>query len=150
MSDHWQTPKDFYDRLDREFSFTLDPCPLSENPIVDGLTRSWVDEIVFCNPPYSAIDKWIEKARYESRKNNVVVVMLLPANRTDRKWFHRFCMAADEIRFVNGRINFVRKGEQPSRSNHPSMLVIFNGSSPEKLKVSSMCAKTEKNERLKL
>lgn len=25
-TDQWATPQDFYDALDREFSFTLDPC----------------------------------------------------------------------------------------------------------------------------
>lgn len=25
-TDQWSTPQDFYDSLDREFSFTLDPC----------------------------------------------------------------------------------------------------------------------------
>lgn len=30
-SDEWATPKDFFDRLDAEFNFTLDPCATDEN-----------------------------------------------------------------------------------------------------------------------
>ncbi len=30
-SDEWSTPQDFYDRLDKEFHFTLDPCATDEN-----------------------------------------------------------------------------------------------------------------------
>ena len=30
-SEEWPTPQDFFDRLDREFDFTLDPCGTPEN-----------------------------------------------------------------------------------------------------------------------
>ena len=30
-TDLWATPKDFFDRLDAEFGFTLDACALPEN-----------------------------------------------------------------------------------------------------------------------
>lgn len=29
--DEWATPQDFFDTLDREFHFTLDPCANAEN-----------------------------------------------------------------------------------------------------------------------
>lgn len=29
--DDWETPKDFYEKLDDEFHFTLDPCCTHEN-----------------------------------------------------------------------------------------------------------------------
>ncbi|MBQ3026323.1 MAG: hypothetical protein IJD27_02190 [Alistipes sp.] len=45
----WATPQDFFDRLDEEFNFTLDPCALPENakcakfytPEDDGLMQDW-------------------------------------------------------------------------------------------------------------
>lgn len=40
----------------------------------------------FCNPPYSEISKWVEKAFYETRKDNTLVVLLIPS-RTDTKYF---------------------------------------------------------------
>lgn len=27
-SDNWATPKEFYDKLNKEFNFDFDPCPL--------------------------------------------------------------------------------------------------------------------------
>lgn len=56
----WATPQDFYDKLDAEFHFTLDPCADDQNHKCekyftaeqDGLSQDWSDETVFCNPPY--------------------------------------------------------------------------------------------------
>lgn len=60
-SDLWATPQDFFDRLNDEFHFTLDPCADAVNHKCekyftekeDGLSQDWSGEIVFCNPPYS-------------------------------------------------------------------------------------------------
>lgn len=45
----WATPQDFFDKLNDEFHFTLDPCALPENakckkyytPKDDGLQQNW-------------------------------------------------------------------------------------------------------------
>jgi len=54
-SDNWATPKDLYEKLDAEFCFDFDPCPLNEEEITpesDGLLVDW-GERNFVNPPYS-------------------------------------------------------------------------------------------------
>lgn len=38
-TDVWSTPPDFYQKLDEEFHFDFDPCPL--NPQFDGLEVQW-------------------------------------------------------------------------------------------------------------
>ena len=48
--DNWATPKDLYNKLDAEFNFNFDPCPL--NSRFDGLLMDW-KERNFINPPYS-------------------------------------------------------------------------------------------------
>lgn len=48
-TDNWSTPQDFYDKLNEEFHFTLDPCSSDENHKCekyftkeqDGLSRNW-------------------------------------------------------------------------------------------------------------
>lgn len=48
-SDEWGTPAEVYEKLDREFNFSLDPCASDENHKCDkyftkadnGLERSW-------------------------------------------------------------------------------------------------------------
>lgn len=133
-TDLWSTPQDFFDKLDREFHFNLDPCADKFNhkcdnyfdKSIDGLTQSWEGYTVFCNPPYGrSIGKWVKKAFIESQKQNTVVVMLIPA-RTDTSYFHDFIYGKSEIRFIRGRLKF---GDGQGRAPFPSMVVIFNGTS---------------------
>lgn len=97
-TDLWSTPQDFYNNLNEEFNFNLDPCSTHENAkcekhftiVEDGLKQNWGGYIVFCNPPYGReIKKWVEKASKESKKENTKVVMLIPA-RTDTSYFHDY------------------------------------------------------------
>ena len=72
----WCTPQDFFDKLDSEFNFVLDPaatdktakCGLYYTPETDGLSQSWDrGGAVFCNPPYGReIGKWVRKAFEEA------------------------------------------------------------------------------------
>lgn len=70
-TNEWATPQDLFDKLNREFLFTLDPCATPENAKCakfytaedDGLAQSWDNERVFCNPPYGRqIKDWVKKA----------------------------------------------------------------------------------------
>lgn len=129
-TDDWATPQDFFDKLDLEFQFTLDPCADLHNYKCaryynreqDGLIHDWGGERVFCNPPYGKeIAKWVQKSFEESRKKNTLVVMLIPA-RTDTKYFHDFIYGKAEIRFIRGRLKF---GNAKTAAPFPSMVVIF-------------------------
>lgn len=131
-SNEWATPISFYQELDKEFHFTLDPCATDENHKCskyytindDGLSKSWDNERVFCNPPYGReISKWVKKA-YEENEKGAFVVMLLPA-RTDTKYFHEYIYNKHEIRFLKGRLKF---NESKQSAPFPSMIVIMNGS----------------------
>ena len=133
----WTTPQTFYDRLNREFDFTLDPCCTAETAKCDtyfteaddGLSQSWAGHSVFMNPPYGrTIKDWVRKAYEESRKPNTIVVALIPA-RTDTRYWHDYCMEASEIRFVKGRLKF---GESNNSAPFPSAVVVFgSGSTPQ-------------------
>ena len=94
----WATPKNFFNELNNEFHFTLDPCATELNHKCDkyytikenGLEQNWKGEIVFCNPPYGKeISKWVKKCYEEHKKNGITVVMLIPA-RTDTSYFHDY------------------------------------------------------------
>ena len=66
----WETPQEFFDKLNEEFHFTLDPCSTDENAKCrkhytkeqNGLLQDWNGEVVYCNPPYGReMSKWIQK-----------------------------------------------------------------------------------------
>jgi site-specific DNA-methyltransferase (adenine-specific) len=132
-SDNWATPKEFYDKLNSEFLFDFDPCPLIEGIIPydkDGLIIEWGMRN-FINPPYSRTLKeaFVRKAINES-KNGKLCVVLLPVS-TSTKLFHDYILPnAKEIRFLKGRLKFVgtnTKGElvNDKAPMHDSMIVIF-------------------------
>lgn len=126
-TNEWVTPQNFFEEINNEFNFTLDPCATKENTKCkkfftqedDGLKQNWDNEVVFCNPPYGReIGKWVKKA---SEARGGIVVMLIPA-RTDTKYFHQYIYNKSEIRFIKGRLKF--SGSENS-APFPSMLVIF-------------------------
>ena len=130
QTDQWSTPQDFFDNLNSEFHFPLDPCAdiinhkckkyyTVEN---DGLLQDWSGETVFCNPPYGkAIKDWVKKCSEESQKENTKVVMLIPA-RTDTSYFHDYIYKKAETRFIRGRLKF---GNNKNSAPFPSMVVVF-------------------------
>lgn len=119
-SDNYATPKKFYDRLNSEFNFDFDPCPLRSE--FDGLLTEWNGSI-FCNPPYSNIEPFIRKGLDEIRLFNAKVIVYLIPVRSDTKYWHELIMKrADEIRFVKGRLNF---NESKAPAPFPVCLVIF-------------------------
>ena len=129
-SDEWSTPQDFFDELDARYHFTLDPCSTDENAKCikhytnkeNGLNKSWKNEIVFCNPPYSNIKLWAEKCAFESQTNNATIVLLIPA-RTDTAYFHDYILPFCKLVFIRGRLKF---GDSKNSAPFPSVLCIFN------------------------
>jgi len=129
-TDNWATPTEFYNTLNEEFHFNLDPCADEFNHKCekfytveqDGLKQDWGGYRVFCNPPYGRdISKWVKKAYNEGHKNNTLVCMLIPA-RTDTKFFHDYILNRAEIRFIKGRLKF---GGSKNSAPFPSMLVVY-------------------------
>lgn len=126
-TDDWSTPQDFFDKLNDEFHFTLDPCADESNHKCEkyftkeqnGLIQNWSGERVFCNPPYGReIGEWVKRCATSAAE---LVVMLIPA-RTDTRWFHEFIYNKAEIRFLRGRLKF---GNSKNSAPFPSMVVIF-------------------------
>lgn len=117
--------------------FTLDvaaaehnaKCPAYYDRERDGLTQPWTG-VVWCNPPYSDLGTWLEKAWHEWRTDRPSlrrIVMLLPANRVEQKWWQEHVEPYRDrpggplrVRFLPGRMRFIRpdavigpKGDRP-------------------------------------
>lgn len=115
------TALDVFAPLHERFRFSIDVAASAENAKlprfytaeVDGLAQDWSGERVWCNPPYSAIEPWVEKAHGSGA---ALVVMLLPANRTEQGWWQRhvepYRVAGDiDVEFLSGRIRFLKPGQ---------------------------------------
>lgn len=127
----WETPHEFFKKVDEEFGFDIDVCSDGRNnkvenyftPSDDALTKDW-HGTCWMNPPYGReIKRWVEKAYKESVKNGSTIVCLLPA-RTDTRWFHDWVYGKAEIRFIKGRLKFVGAANS---APFPSMLAIYRG-----------------------
>jgi site-specific DNA-methyltransferase (adenine-specific) len=131
-SNEWATPQDFFDQLNKEFKFTLDPCATKLNAKCknfftikeDGLRMAWGGYNVFCNPPYGrGLKFWVKKAHEESLKPKAKKIVLLIPARTDTSYFHDYIYGKAEIRFIRGRLKF---GDSKNSAPFPSMVVVFN------------------------
>lgn len=108
--------------LHERFTFTIDVAASTRNARLprfwtrddDALVQSWAGESVWCNPPYSAIAPWVEKAWRESSQA-ARIVMILPANRTEQDWWQTLVEPYRDrpgsvltVEFLRGRIRFIR------------------------------------------
>lgn len=124
VDDRALPPADFA-KLDRRFKFTVDVAASQENAKCkrfyteenSGLIASWKDERVYCNPPYSDIAPWIRKAWAERQAE--LVVMVLPANRTEQRWWQELiepfrdqALSPLTVEFVPGRWRFLKPGQK--------------------------------------
>lgn len=130
-TEEWETPPAFFEAINAEYNFTLDPacteenhkCPKFYTKKEDGLQQDWGGERVYINPPYGRqIVKWIEKAEAEAKKPDTLCVLLLPA-RTDTAWFHDHIAKNAKIYFIRGRLRF---NGSNSNAPFPSMLAVYD------------------------
>jgi phage N-6-adenine-methyltransferase len=121
------TPPEMFGPLAQRFGFSIDVAALAHNtkceryytPEEDGLLQSWAGERVWCNPPYSSIEPWLIKAwdEWNGSAPPELIVMLLPANRTEQGWWQRHVEAQRDrggdlrVEFLAGRPRFICVGE---------------------------------------
>lgn len=116
------TTLDVFEPLNERFRFTVDAAASAENAKVprfwtaedDGLEQDWVGERIWCNPPYSDIEPWCEKALCSGAE---LVVLLLPANRTEEGWWQRQIephrlSGLIRVEFIAGRLRFLKPGQK--------------------------------------
>lgn len=138
IRDLWQTPKEIFKQLEREFHFSADICASSKNHLhqiyyteeQDALTSNWFASN-WCNPPYSNITPWVKKS-IEQHQQGKTIVMLVPAD-TSVKWFKSAYESCNEVRFISGRISFINADTQKpvNGNNKGSVLFIWKGRAPK-------------------
>lgn len=122
--DNRATPPALFDPLNERFHFTIDVAASAENTKCprffsvedNGLEQSWAGERVWCNPPYSDIWPWLKKA-WAAYRCADLIVMLLPANRTEQKWWQEMVEGARDrpgtplrVEFIANRQRFIAAG----------------------------------------
>lgn len=128
--DDRETVAEVFEPLARRFGgFTVDvaaaehnaKCPRFYDRATDGLAQDWSGERVWCNPPYSSIAPWVAKA-WASHRSAELIVMLVPANRTEQRWWQDLVepyrdRVGSPLRseFIAGRLRFLAPGQTTIR-----------------------------------
>ena len=145
-NDLWATPPEVFEALDKEFCFGFDVCAEEETAKCrrfwtvesDALSKDWAIDTMesfqgerfpsgtlFCNPPYSKITPWVEKA-IEAQLKGACTVMLVMCD-PSVKWFSLAQQYASETRFVtNGRLAFLKNGVPQKGNNKGSVIFVFD------------------------
>ena len=119
-SDERYTPEDVLDVVRAVGPIVLDPCSTPDNRTKathfytfadDGLSQDWWEVtrggLIFVNPPFSNLKKWVNKFAEESAKG-CNIVSLLPGD-TSTIWFQEIVWEkASAICYWKGRIEFIR------------------------------------------
>jgi len=138
-NDLWSTPPEVFHALDLEFGFGFDVCAEHETAKSpdywtiedDALTKDWskagsvFGRWLWCNPPYSRITPWVEKA-IEAQLNGKGTVMLVMCD-PSVKWFSLAQQYVSETRFVtDGRLAFLKNGVPQKGNNKGSVIFVFD------------------------
>ena len=135
-TDDWYTPPSLFEDMDIEFDIDVAAPPggvpwipakryFTEND--DGLAQPW-EGFVWCNPPYSAPTKWLDKIRLHG--NGIILV------RADLSsgGYYRALSDADYLHVPQGRLQFVNgHGGATSSVTFTTVLLGFGDKAGEAL-----------------
>jgi phage N-6-adenine-methyltransferase len=144
--DDWGTPQKLFDLLNGEFAFECDLAATEQNTKCnvyydDALERDWAKfKSSFLNPPYTQNKAFIKKA-YEESLKGTTIVCLVPS-RTDTLWWHDYCMKANELRFMKGRLYF---NDEINPAPFPSCIVVFKNHDQSYPSISAIDARLYRN-----
>ena len=111
------TPEDFLMAVKAKWAideFSVDAAASRDNAVCkafideaqDALKCSWTRTgVVWCNPPFANLEKWVRKAYIESQQGSHIL-MLVPAS-PGANWWRDWVHHKATVTFVNGRLTFV-------------------------------------------
>lgn len=98
----------------------------------DGLVDDWFDRsdvLVWCNPPFSEMDLWVDKALSERHMlHRHQHILLLTPNSTDTKWWRKLVeRGAGVCHFITPRVGFYHPDEKSDRPGFGCVLWELTG-----------------------
>lgn len=130
----FETPDWLFCVFNDEFNFQWDlACDINNSKCknklncenYDSLKEDWhrlSDGWLWLNPPYSPLKPWIVKAQKENKKGAKIVILCPPIIST--KYFAQWLPS--EIRFIVGRLPFIKDGIEMKSNTNDSCLLIYD------------------------
>ena len=141
-SDLWESPRPLFDNMNRRFQFTVDAAANADNALLprwwgpdgqyaDALGVPWRPrfggpERVYCNPPFSLVDEFIEKAHDECHGDGVLAVLLLKVQTGKKIWRSKIAYGAGNIGMISGRLSYGRPDGESVGATFDSCIVVFD------------------------
>ena len=135
--DALQTPPFLFNWLNSHYQFDVDLCASDDHHLTPDyyslenscLDRDWLYDghnIGFCNPPYSNIDPFMEKAIEEADKGFITVFLIPDFN--GEKRFDWVAEHATTVIHLIGRVSFIRpdNGKKYTGNNRGSAIIEFS------------------------
>lgn len=135
-SDKYETPPELFNWINATYNFDLDACAETKtakcevyfSPLFDAMEADWhqFGKRIFCNPPYSDVTPWVEKAHIASKMGATTVFLVRhdPSVRwyqQAEKWQGRYL-----LRFpLPFRVHFLLNGAPQGSYNFPVTLLTF-------------------------
>lgn len=137
LRDLWQTPTYLYQYLNRIYKFDVDLACTTQNcrapkgiyfdQGMDALKEDWRNygNTGFCNPPYSNIDPWVEKA-IELGSWGFNTIMVIPTLNGDKR--DEMIINNANVTIICGRVGFINPetGKKISGSPRGTMICDFD------------------------
>ncbi len=133
--DEWETPFDVFDYLCwyHHLFPKLDVCADSINNKCseffskedNALMQHWKKD-VWCNPPHSDTGRFVKKAHWAWKENNINILMIVPANAIGAHYFdYIFDSKSATYHRYSGRIKFTQHGVEKSSSRNGYFSVVW-------------------------
>ena len=142
--DDWQTPKYFFNWLNKRFDFDIDGCayessalcsnwigkgsPLGSDFLETKTPYPYRNMRFYVNPPYSDVTPFLKAAKELKDKGHLVVMLL--NNDKSTQWYqnHIHNVANEVIDIIGGRIAFIHPvtGKEIKGNSKGQMVVVFD------------------------
>lgn len=145
--DEWQTPQELFDKLFKQYLFSVDCCANLRNSKCERWTDDFEyywsispNDVCWMNPPFS---KAIEMFKIFFERAYKGVVIYRCDNMETRIWQDIILKNASWIFIPKGRISY--EGMEGKMSRFPSALIGFNVEHPKKMEGVTLIVKEKKD-----
>jgi len=118
--DEFETPDELFHLLCNKYAIfpVLDVAATDENKKChyhftkeqNGLEQDWALDS-WCNHPHTLHEQFVAKAYWEWTKNNIDILMIIPANCCRTTYWHKYIEGIAEYHAIKGAIRFLKDGK---------------------------------------
>jgi len=140
-SGEWETPDELYNMLCQKYKLkpSLDVAANEDNCKCVGYLPDYATlkpdiswkcnpsvTTIWCNPPHKLNKQFVEKAYYQWEKNNLNIMMILPANSICTNYAEDFILDSAEYYPINrSYCRFLHEGKETAGSRNGYFVVIW-------------------------